>query len=190
MNEHGVKLICFEICGEKFAFNMTSLVEIVQVQDTEITPFFSSIPIIRGKWNYRGDTLYIIDIRDFFRLECHRIDEEHIPQSSKNQREERETGDGDASQEPPSKSVLVVNIQERNLGLLTDVVVQVVSLAAFYEYPSMISTLPKRYFAGVAVINAELVLLLAIEEFVKDYEFDALFGQIGESETFSHSPMH
>ena len=67
---------------------------------------------------------------------------------------------------------------------------QVVSLGTFYEYPSMISTLPKRYFAGVTLIDDELVLLLAIEGFIKDYEFDALFGQIGESETFSHSPMH
>jgi chemotaxis signal transduction protein len=190
MYGNGVKLVCFEICGEKFAFNMKSLVEIVQVQDTEITPFFSPIPIIRGKWNYRGGTVYIIDIRDFFRLECHRT---HIPRSSKNQREERAATDnsssGDSSQEPPSKSVLVVNIQERKLGLLTDAVLQVVSLASFYQYPSMISTLPKRYFAGVTVIDAELVLLLEIEEFVKDYEFDALFGQIGESEMFSHSPM-
>ena len=183
MNENGVKLVCFEICGEKFAFNMKFLVEIVQVQDTEITPFFSPIPIIRGKWDYRGDTVYIIDIRDFFRLECHSMDEEHPPLSSKNKREGRE------AKEQSSKSVLVVDIQERKLGLLTDAVLQVVSLTVFYEYPSMISTLPKRYFAGVTVINAELVLLLAIEEFVKDYEFDALFGQIGESETFSHSPM-
>jgi chemotaxis signal transduction protein len=191
MYENGVQLICFEICGEKFAFNMQSLVEIVQIQDTEITPFFSPIPIIRGKWNYRGGVVYIIDIRDFFRLECHRP---YIPQSSKNQREERAATDngssGDSSHESSSKSVLVVNIQEQNLGLLTDAVLQVVALTTFYQYPSMISTLPKRYFAGVTVIDAELVLLLAIEEFVRDYEFDALLGQIGESEMFSRSPIH
>ena len=148
MDENSVKLVCFEICGEKFAFNMEFLVEIVQVQETEITPFFSPLPIIRGKWDYRGETVYIIDIRDFFRLECHRKDEN--------------VADGSVSKELPSKSVLVVNIQKRNLGLLTDAVLQVVPLAEFYEYPSMISTLPKRYFAGVTVIDAELVLLLAI----------------------------
>jgi chemotaxis signal transduction protein len=160
MDENGVKLVCFEICGEKFAFNTDYLVEIVQVQHTDITPFFSPIPMIREKWNYRGTLVYIIDIRDVFGLEDSLGKTEY--------------------------SVLVVKIQERIFGLLTDAVLQVRPLAVFYEYPNMISTLPRRYFAGVTIIDAELVLLLAIEEFIKDYELDALLSRIGESDSLTH----
>ncbi len=173
--------MCFELCGEKFAFNTDYLVEIVQAQDFNITPFFSPVPLLRGKWNYREKTVYVIDLRDFFGLEngfelssqfklSEGLEEEHsnIVQSGEDALSES------SIQENPLKSILVVNIRGQIFGLLTDAVLQVVPLGIFYEYPSMISTLPKRYFAGVTIMNTELVLILAIEEFINTYELDSL----------------
>lgn len=151
MAEEGVQLVCFELCGEKFAFNMEYLVEIIQTQDSEITPFFSPIPILRGKWDYRKKTVYIIDLRDFFGLE-----------------------NGFGSSSDHAKSILIVKIREQLFGLLTDAILHVVPLGVFYEYPDMISTLSKRYVAGITIIHSELVLILAIEKFINDYEFDSL----------------
>ena len=175
MDENGVQLVCFTICGQKYAFNMDALVEIVQVQHTEIVPFFAPVPIIRGKWDYRGNLLYIIDLRDFFGLE------EQSPG--------REGALGHETFTPPaSKNVLVVRIGEQIFGLLTDTVSQMQMLTMFYEYPVMISTLPRRYFAGVTSINAELVLLLAIENFINANELESLLSLEAEPEDVA-SPM-
>ncbi len=161
MDENGVQLVCFTICGQKYAFNMDYLVEIVQVQLTEITPFFAPVQIIRGKWDYRGELVYIIDVRDFF---C--LDEQALTQGKKLAHE--------IMPSPTSKNVLVVRVGERIFGLLTDTVSQMQTLAMFYEYPAMVSTLPRRYFAGLTIINAELVLLLEIENFINGNELESL----------------
>jgi chemotaxis signal transduction protein len=185
MNENGVKLVCFELCGEKFAFNMDYLVEIVQVRYSDITPFFSPIPVIRGEWNYRARTVYIIDLREFFGLENTLVSPSDSglvgglqEQDPKVVQQGGDVPPEDSLKKTPAKSVLVVRIREQIFGLLTDTVLQVVPLVVFYEYPGMISTLPKRYFAGVTIIATELVIILAIEEFINDYELDTLLSRI------------
>lgn len=178
---NGVRLVCFELCGEKFAFNMDYLVEIVQTQDSDITPFFSPLPLLRGKWNYREKIIDIIDLRDFFALKesgdipsgsmlAEELQEEH----SEAVQQETDSLTKDSLDVSPVKSILVVRIREQIFGLFADAVLQVVPLGGFYEYPNMISTLPKRYFEGVTVINTELVLILAIGEFITNYELDTL----------------
>ena len=175
MDENGVQLVCFTICGQKYAFNMDDLVEIVQVRHSEITPFFAPVPIIRGKWEYRGKRVYIVDLRDFFGLD--------VQASSPDATLVHETAAPLAS-----KSVLVVKIGEQIFGLLTDAVLQMQTLAMFYGYPTMVSTLPRRYFAGVTIINAELVLLLAIENFINDDELESLLSLEDEPGEEAKSP--
>ncbi len=171
MNENEVQLTCFEIHGEKFAFNMEYLVEIVQIRQSEITPYFSPIPIIRGQWDHRGTSVYIIDVRDFFGLHAYGSERETSAASKR-----------EAKQESTEKNILVVRIREHIFGLLTDAVSQMQTLSVLYEYPTMISTLPRRYFAGVTIIKNELVLLLAIEKFINSYELDILLGRASEAD--------
>lgn len=166
MEESGVQLLCFELCGEKFAFNLDSLVEIVRIQPGELMPWYSPVPIIRGMWNYRGQSLCVIDVREFFGLET--------PAATRMQ----EAGTYDLEQERGTKSMLVVAIRNRLFGLLTDKVLQMQPLIQYYEYPALVSTLPRRYFAGISMREAELVLLLAIEDFVRDYEWDILAEEL------------
>jgi chemotaxis signal transduction protein len=186
MNESGVRLVCFELCGEKFGFNTDYLVEIVQVQETDITPWVSPIPLVRGKWTYRNKTVAILDLREFFGLE----DAGAVPADSKlvESLSNQGAGEGQEGEEvpiveevlkkTPSKTVLVVRIREQILGLLTDAVLQVALLTEFYEYPTMISTLPKRYFEGLTIIGGELVIILAIEKCINEYELETLLSRI------------
>jgi chemotaxis signal transduction protein len=180
MEENGVKLVCFEFCAEKFAFNMDYLVEIVQIQPADITPFFSHSPLLRGKWTYRKRTIAIIDLRDFFGL-GERGGLALVLPAAEGQGENVSAGKAPAESAhsknfehaPPSKSVLVVNIRGQTFGILTDTVLYVVPLGVFYEYPGMISTLPKKYFAGITIINGEVILILAIEEFINGHELES-----------------
>ena len=186
MEENSVQLVCFEICGEKFAFSMDYLVEIVQIHQIEMTPCLLPIPIIQGTWNYRGTTVFLIDIRDFFGLDDNINKATFSPAISDKQQETKTGAPAEVITDQSSQSVLVVKIREQVFGLLTDAVLQVLPLTSFYEYPNMVSTLPRKYFAGVAVVNNELVLLLAIEEFLKEYELDALLSRIGEPDESTH----
>ena len=159
MEENGVSLVCFEICGEKFAFDLEYLVEIVRVQPSEITPWYSPVPIIRGKCEYRGQTVSIIDLREFFGLQP---TAEQSPQN--------------ATPEQGAKNILVISVGDQTFGLLTDKVLHMQPLSSYYEYPAFISHLPRRYFGGVTMREAELVILLAVENFVSAYELDILSG--------------
>ncbi len=160
MDEDRVQLVYFEIHGETFAFHMEHLVEIVQTTQTDITPYFAPIPMIRGTWEYRGESLYVIDLQEFFGLEG----------GSKRQPDDH----NEVTQQTLPKSMLVIRIHEQMFGLLTDTVLQVVPLHDFYEYPEMISTLPKRYFAGITHIDSQLVVLLDIQELINEYELETL----------------
>lgn len=174
MDDQKVRLVCFELCGEKFAFDTKYLVEIVQTHYAEITPCFTPVPLVRGTWNYRDKSLYVIDLRDFLGLE--KQEQGAVkPGSSGNPRQnERSEEEHHPSEDAATKSIVIVNIQDHLFGLLTDMVVQVVPFGVFYEYPDLISTLPKRYFAGITVIKTELVILLAIEKFLTEDELQSL----------------
>jgi chemotaxis signal transduction protein len=183
MNESAVRLVCFELCGEAFAFNMEHLIEIVQIRASEITPCFTPVPFVRGTWMYRETPVYVIDLREFFDLTLspstqmppsenhvspHADEEPATPQSA-------EEGDHrNAAREKRDKSMLVIRVRESVLGIFTDAVIQVVSLSVFYEYPDLISTLPRRYIAGIIRVRNTLALVLAIEELLGEYEIQAL----------------
>jgi len=87
------------------------------------------------------------------------------------------------------RNILIIKICERIFGLLVDTVLQVVPLITFYEYPIMITTLPRRYFAGVTLVGNDLVVLLALEELVNEYEFEAELSRIGEGEVPSFDTL-
>jgi chemotaxis signal transduction protein len=169
MTENGVQLVCFKLCGQTYAFDMKYLIEIVQVPETELTPCFAPLPLIRSQWQYRDQTIYILDLRDAFGLE---------EQGASDQPEDQAAAPRKLSR-AGVKTVLVVSIQAQPFGLLTDGVLQVVPLEPFYEYPTMISLLPQRYFAGLTLVNHELILILAIDKFITNHEF-ATLTQTGE----------
>ena len=162
MNEPVVRLVCFELCGEAFAFNMEHLIEIVQIRPSEITPCSTPVPFVRGSWIYRATPIYIIDVREFFHL------------TGAKSSVHASTPHEPASKEKRDKSMLVVQIHGRVVGIFSDAVLQVVPLGIFYEYPDMISTLPRQYFAGIIRIRETLALVLAIDELVSEYDLELL----------------
>ncbi len=185
MNEPVVRLVCFELCGEAFAFNMEHLIEIVQIRASEITPCSTPVPFVRGSWVYRTIPIYIIDVREFFHLTGKQQSPVHKPTPYEPTYShivndgEILTGQNDkqalpAPKEKRDKSMLVVQIHGSVLGIFSDAVLQVVPLGVFYEYPDMISTLPRQYFAGIIRVRKALAFVLAIDELVSEYELELL----------------
>jgi chemotaxis signal transduction protein len=132
---------------------------------------------------YRETPVYVIDLREFFDLvqspssqmhssenhvSLHADEEPAAPQSGEDGNHQ------DAVREKRDKSMLVIRVHEYVLGIFTDAVIQVVSLSMFYEYPDLISTLPRRYIAGIIHVRDTLALVLAIEKLLGEYEIQAL----------------
>lgn len=174
MDDQKVRLVCFELCGEKFAFDAEYLVEIVQADSAEITPYYTPVPVVRGTWNYRDTSLYVIDLREFFGLEGQATNAVKAVPLNKPQQNEPPEEEDQQPAKAPTKSMVIVNIREHLFGLLTDLVVQVFPFEVLYEYPDLISPLPRRYFAGITLMDAELVILLAIDKFLDDHELQSL----------------
>jgi hypothetical protein len=53
-------------------------------------------------------------------------------------------------------------------------VLQVVPLGVFYDYPDFISSLPRRYFAGITRVHDSLAIILAIDELLQECEIESL----------------
>lgn len=168
MDEPVIRVVCFELCGGAFAFNMDYLIEIVQIRASEITPCFTPVPFVRGMWMYRSHAVYVIDFRDFFRLPCQAAGRAPGPQAADEQQ---------SAATPPEqrdKSMLVVRMHGQVFAMFSDAVLQVVPLGVFYEYPDFVSTLPRRYFAGIIRVRGALALVLAIDQILGEYEVELL----------------
>ena len=184
MNEPVVRLVCFELCGEAFAFNMEHLIEIVPIRASEISPCFTPVPFVRGSWMYRTQPIPVIDVREFFQLSDTQSSQvssllsatplSQLADNGSALSGQQENQSVHASTEKRDKSMLVVRIRDHVLGIFCDTVLQVVPLGIFYEYPDFISTLPRQYFAGIIRIRESLALVLAIDELVSDYELELL----------------
>jgi chemotaxis signal transduction protein len=165
MRESAVRCVCFDLCGEAFAFDMEHLIEIVQIRSSEITPCFTPVPFVRGIWLYRTQAIPVIDVREFFHLSAPpRIDRPAEPHA------------GQPAPEKRDHSMLVVRIREQTFGIFSDAVLQVVPAVLMYAYPDCISTLPQRYFLGMIRIRHALALVLALNELVSDHELELLRG--------------
>jgi len=148
-------LVYFDIRQNKFAVKMRALVEVIPGVDYREEP--SAVPIIRGKWSYRGKEIFIIDLKEFFGL--------GPPFEEASPRGKKFSDKG---------SLLILKIRGRLMGLLVDQVHKVVASKKIYPYPPMASTLEGRYFEGVAKIQNDLVIVLNEQNLVDDRELEVL----------------
>lgn len=198
MKEQVVRLVCFELCGQAFAFNMDNLIEIVQIRASEITPCFTPVPVVRGTWMYREKPIYVIDLREFFNLNGHPLtkslamESETIEHPEEDEPDVQSEGESEPSQiltEKRENSMLVIQVRGHILGMFTDSVLQVVPLGMFYEFPDLISTLPRRYFAGIIRVRNTLALVMALEELLSEYAIESLLT-MQDSSLEPEAPPH
>ena len=181
INEKGVRLVCFTLCGEMFAFDMEYLIEIVQARPSEIQPVITPVPLVRGRWYYRDVPVYVIDFRKFFHLEEQTQPLLSSPPLSQidNDSSALTVHHAANEQKNTAKSMLLVRIRSQIFALLSDTVLKVVPLETFYEYPDFISTLPRRYFAGITRVHNRLAIMLTVDGLLQDDEIESLVSAEG-----------
>jgi purine-binding chemotaxis protein CheW len=136
------KYLSFRIASEVYGIEIRHVTEIVGIQKITEVPDMPSY--MKGVINLRGNVIPVIDVRLRFHMQPRDYDDRTC--------------------------VIVVNINESSIGLVVDVVKEVISII-----PDQISPAPTvskgevaRYIKGIARFDGEVIILLAIEELLYD----------------------
>jgi len=99
-------VILFKVGGEEFALDLLDVKEIIQTGQIRRLP--QSYDFIEGIYNYRGNIIHIINMKKKLRLSDYKI--------------YRENG---GEEETSQKFIIIVNINETNIGFYVDLIVKV-----------------------------------------------------------------
>jgi purine-binding chemotaxis protein CheW len=133
-SEEMLQLVSFKLGQEEFAVDILLVQEINRM--AEITPVPKASACVEGVINLRGKIIPVVNLRKRFGLEW-----------------------GQASGE---ERIVVVNVENRVLGLMVDSVSEVLRIAAngIEPPPSLAAGIGSEYVKGVGKIDDRLLILL------------------------------
>jgi purine-binding chemotaxis protein CheW len=131
------QLISFAVGDEEYGLDILRVKEVIRIR--EITRLPRAPSFVRGIINLRGDVIPIIDLRDRFGLE--------------------------QQQYTVMTRVIVVDVDDRLVGMVVDAVSQVVRIQAdqIDPPPPIVGGLSVEYIKGVGKLDERLVILLNID---------------------------
>ena len=139
------KYLSFRIGQEVYGIKICHVTEIVGIQ--KITEVPDMPTYVKGVINLRGNVIPVVDVRLRFNMQPRDYDDRTC--------------------------VIVVNVKESPIGLVVDKVNEVISIQ-----PEMISPPPSvsqseinRYIQGIGRFDHEVIILLAMEEFLSVNNF-------------------
>ena len=131
-------LVTFALDREEYGIPVTRVREVIRV--TDITRVPQAPPHVRGVTNLRGRILPVVELRSRLGLE---------PAAA-----------------TPRSRIVVVEVDDRVLGLLVDAVLQVVKVPVdtVAPPPEEVLSADSGYLSGVARWNGRLIILLELEQ--------------------------
>ena len=141
------KYLTFHICKEDYGIEIRHVIEIIGIQD--ITEVPDTPNYIKGVINLRGKVIPIMDVRLRFGLESREYDERTC--------------------------VIVVQLDDTNIGLVVDTVSEVATILESSIEPS-----PKRnsrggnFIQGMGKIENQIKILLNVHKLLYDEEIEML----------------
>ncbi|MBU1107723.1 MAG: chemotaxis protein CheW [Candidatus Riflebacteria bacterium] len=139
------KYLSFRIGDEIYGIKICHVTEIVGIQ--KITEVPDMPAYVKGVINLRGNVIPVVDVRLRFNMKAREYDDRTC--------------------------VIVVNVKDSPIGLVVDKVNEVISIQ-----PTMISPPPSvsqseinRYIQGIGRVDQDIIILLAIEEFLSVNNF-------------------
>jgi len=138
------QLISFIVGDEEYGLDILRVKEVIRIRDITRLPRVPSF--VKGIINLRGDVIPIIDLRDKFGLE------------------NREYTD--------MTRVIVVDIDEKLVGMVVDAASQVVRIPTdqIEPPPPIVGGLSAEYVRGVGKLDERLVILLNIDRILTQEE--------------------
>ena len=138
------QLISFEVGNEEYGLDILGVKEVIRIR--EITRLPKAPSFVKGIINLRGDVIPIIDLRDKFGLE----NQEYTDMTR----------------------VIVVDVDEKLVGMVVDAASQVVRIPAdqIEPPPPIVGGLSTEYIRGVGKLDERLVILLNIDRILTQEE--------------------
>ena len=149
-NEGLMQLVGFEIARERFGVDIRAVQEIIR--STEVTPVPNSPMFIEGVINLRGNIIPVIDLRK--RLNLY-----------------------DATKSLEKNWILILNIGNRVVGFVVDMVNEVFKIAEDDIDPPpgiIVAGLENQYIRGVCEVDNALLIILDFESVLFNEEYYAL----------------
>ncbi len=142
------QMISFMVGEEEYGLDILRVKEVIRIR--EITRLPKAPSFVKGIINLRGDVIPIIDLRDKFGLE-------HQQYTSMTR-------------------VIVVDVDEKLVGMVVDAASQVVRIPAdqIDPPPPIVGCLSAEYVKGVGKLDERLVILLNIDRILTQEEKMAL----------------
>ena len=145
------QLVVFGLGKEEFGIHISRVREIVLTQD--ITPIPQAMDFMEGIVNLRGQIVPIVDLCKRFRM-----------------------ANASAADES-ARRIIVVNMEEQNLGILVDRVSEILRIPdEFLEStpPIISSGIGADYIKGVAKVDGRLIILLDPDQIFSSREKEEL----------------
>jgi len=111
-------VIIFKIGWEEFAIELLDVKEIIQAGQIRRLP--KSLDFIEGIYNYRGDIIYIINLKKKLNLDQYLLYKSKVAQD-----EEKDEKDDDENSESTQKFIVIVNVNNKNIGFIVDRIMNV-----------------------------------------------------------------
>jgi len=139
-----VQVVSFSVGEEDYGVNIETVKEVIKVKSVTRLPKTPSF--VRGVINLRGDVIPIIDLREKLGLEQQDYTE--------------------------MTRVIVVDIDEKSIGMAVDSVSNVINIAQddIKPPPPLVSGLSEDYLKGVGRVGDEIIILLNIDKILTTEE--------------------
>ena len=140
------QFIEFEVRGQRYAFPIGQIREIVIPKDVTPTPQVASY--VDGVSNLRGEIIPIINLRVLFGFESNPVDE--------------------------STRTIVVNVGGKTMGCTVDSVTQVLRIEndAIEPAPETITADGRKYISGFVKVDERLVIVLDVDQLLSVENLD------------------
>jgi len=155
-----VQVVSFSVGEEDYGINIETVKEVIKVKS--ITQLPKTPSFVRGVINLRGDVIPIIDLREKFGLQ-----QEDYTEMTR---------------------VIVVDIDDKSIGMVVDSVSNVINIAQndIDPPPPLVSGLSEDYLKGVGKVGEELIILLNIDKILtaeEKIDLSSSLHEIKEQET-------
>jgi purine-binding chemotaxis protein CheW len=138
------QLVIFELASESYGIEIANVESIIKMQ--EITRVPKCPDFVEGITNLRGTVLPVIDLAKRF----------SIPEQKRNN----------------DTRIIVVSLDETKIGMIVTAVSEVLTIddSVIEPAPAIVTTINSSFIAGIARIDAKLIILLNLDQILSKEE--------------------
>jgi len=157
-----ISVIIFEVGWEQFSIELLDVKEIIQAGQIRRLP--QSFEFIEGIYNYRGDIIHIVNLQQKLNLNDYMIYKDRVISS-------------DDDEESQNDFIIIVNLEETNIGFLVDRILNVSHINAedlIGLNPIFQTSIGIEYIKGIVKFPDRPRILINLNRILSESEQDSI----------------